>query len=234
MYEHLKKILTTLLTDTPNKGIYRGYIQQVQQELVQYDGKEFEQVVSNEYLVLKSEINHLANSPPILNYKPIQNSARQFILRLENILAQEKPSPVPEPPRVILTWSKPHSRDIATYLREWLPEVLPIKTPWISTKDIQKGKAYFQELMEQFRDSDVLIACITPENVASPWVFYEVGMIASKERGITCPLLIGVTIDQIGKTPLRDFQCTVFDKEDVWLLIRSIRQEGCNRVSGVG
>ncbi len=80
--------------------------------------------------------------------------------------------------------------------------------------------------MTKFKDTFFSITCITAENVRSPWVYYEVGLIASKQdAGIVCPYLVGVPIKLIGDTPLAEFQRTEADKSDTWKLILSINKE---------
>jgi len=127
---------------------------------------------------------------------------------------------------IILTWSQKGSHAIALYLREWLVEVVPTVKPWVSSEDIQKGKKWFPELMAKFGESRVSITCITPENVNSPWVYYEVGLIAARQdEGIVCPYLVGVAGKHIRDTPLAEFQWTEADKSDTWKLIKSINKE---------
>lgn len=130
---------------------------------------------------------------------------------------------------VVLTWSGEESHDIASFLYEWLPEVAPGVKPWISDEDLTKGRLWFPELMEQLVTARVSITCITPENVRSPWVFFEVGAIAVKlpEGGIVCPYLIGVDPEKVADTPLPQLQCTTADEKDTWRMIKSI-----NRVLG--
>jgi len=127
---------------------------------------------------------------------------------------------------VILTWSKKASEDLALFLREWLKDVVSGVDTWVSTEDIQKGKRWFQELMNKFQDTHFLIMCITAENARSPWIYYEVGLIAAKqEEATTCPYLVGVPVKIIQGTPLSEFQCTEADKTDTWRLVKSINKE---------
>ena len=142
---------------------------------------------------------------------------------------------------VLLTWSGNTSHEIATFFRTWLPKVLPGIQPWISDEDIEKGKKWFPELMSQLDKTNFSITFITPENVQSPWVYFEVGVIAAKlENAIVCPYLIGVEGKFVKDTPLGQFQWTAAKKTDTWKLIRSInrhlqdaKHEGCNRASAI-
>jgi hypothetical protein len=125
----------------------------------------------------------------------------------------------------LLTWSGEASHEIASFFHTWLPLVLPGIQPWISDEDIAKGKQWFPQLMSQLSRSNISITFITPENVRSPWIYYEVGVIAAKlENGFVCPYLVGVDTRMVKDTPLGQFQWTEAGKADSWKLIRSINQ----------
>jgi hypothetical protein len=126
----------------------------------------------------------------------------------------------------VLTWSGEVSHVVASFFRSWLTEVLPGIEPWISSEDIAKGKKWFPELMGQLSKAGISITFVTPENIRSPWVYYEVGAIAAKnEGGIICPYLIGVEPSQVRDTPLGQFQCTAADPIDTFRLISSINDK---------
>src|SRR5215207_7472598 len=95
---------------------------------------------------------------------------------------------------VLLSWSGKVSQEFATFLRDWLPGVLPGCTPWVSSEDIQKGKRWADELHEQLKKCTVALLCITPDNVQSPWLYYEAGVVAAKlgNSSAVCPYLVGV------------------------------------------
>ncbi len=229
MYEKIKKIIISLLIDLPNKGLDRGLIQQVKEELFQYDGQEFEQVVYIEFLELKSEINRLANAPPTATYEPLQQQVRLFILRLDHIIAKQKTllqETVKLPMNLIITWSKQFSHDIAKYLKkDWLPHMFPELDVWVSSEDIQIGKAWFPELIARFNKTTYSIVCITSENVESPWVYYEVGIIAGKEGGVTSSYLVGVSGSKVKDTPLGQYQYAEANRDGTWKLVRSINTQ---------
>jgi hypothetical protein len=136
-----------------------------------------------------------------------------------------KPStPVP-PLDILLTWSGSVSHEIASLFHGWLPSVLPGIQPWISDVDIAKGKKWFPELMGQLSKTNISITFITPENVRSTWIYFEVGVIAAKlEDGVICPYLVGVEQSHVKDTPLGQFQWTEASKTDTWRLIRSINE----------
>ena len=127
---------------------------------------------------------------------------------------------------VFVSWSRPGSHQTALAFVDWLPLVLPGVKPWLSSEDITKGTPWFASISEQLQKSAACLICITPENVGSPWLFYEAGAIAHAMPGaLICPYLIGVDPSQIAGTPLGQYQVTRFDKDDTWRLIRSLNHK---------
>ena len=50
---------------------------------------------------------------------------------------------------ILISWSKAQSKTVVFSLHQWLPdEVLGIK-PWMSSKDIAKGREWFRELQDE-------------------------------------------------------------------------------------
>jgi hypothetical protein len=126
---------------------------------------------------------------------------------------------------VILSWSGNQSRKIAETLYGWLKDVLPGVRPWISTVDISKGSAWFPALLGRLEAARLCVICITPENLRSPWLFFEAGAIAGKNADTrVCPYLIGVEASQLSSGPLGQFQSTVANKVDTWKLVREINK----------
>ncbi len=124
---------------------------------------------------------------------------------------------------ILLSWSGQSSHDVALALRDWLPDVLPGCTPWVSSEDIAKGDRWSDALHQQLVKTRVTIVCITPDNVSSPWLYYEAGFIAAKlGRAAVCPYLLGVAVKLVTSTPLGLYQCTQADKSDTAKLIRSL------------
>jgi hypothetical protein len=103
--------------------------------------------------------------------------------------------------------------------------ILPEIKPWVSSEDITKGGQWFPELMEQLGKTNLSVTFITPQNVRSPWVYYEVGVIAARmENAKVCPYLVGVNAKQVQDTPLGQFQWTEATKDDTWKLVCTINQ----------
>ena len=127
--------------------------------------------------------------------------------------------------KVFISWSGEQSHALAAILHDWLPAVLHFVDPWMSSKDIAKGKRWGAEIGESLEQARFCIVCVTPGVGHEPWVNFEAGAV-SKTIGdsYVCPLLLGVSPDDLGGLPLSQFQCTPFDKDGVGGLLRSINQ----------
>lgn len=128
--------------------------------------------------------------------------------------------------KVLLSWSKEQSKGVASALHEWLPTVAPGIDPWMSSKDIAKGHDWFRELQDVLEQTKICIICVTPENVRSPWIYYETGAIATNGPDVLiCPYLFGVDPNMLVDGPLGKWQCTVAGRDDTWELIKSLNEK---------
>ncbi len=126
--------------------------------------------------------------------------------------------------KILISWAGEPSHQIALILRDCLPPIIPSAIPWVSSEDIPKGTRWGQELAKQLEDtSSGLIVCV-PNNVNEPWLNFEAGALSkSVELSRVWTLLFRLTPDQLSG-PLTQFQATVFEREDVRKLMRSINE----------
>jgi hypothetical protein len=131
--------------------------------------------------------------------------------------------------KVFLSWSGPQSKKLAEAVRDWIPSVLQAVTPYFTPSDIEKGTRWSNDIAKELHESSVGILCITRENISAPWIMFEAGALSkSLEKSHVCPILFGITATDI-EGPLKQFQCTAFEKNDVKQLINTINskmQEG--------
>ena len=127
---------------------------------------------------------------------------------------------------VLLCWSKKRSHLVAEALQAWLPQVLPSLKPWMSSLDIDKGRAWYHELHLFLSQAKAVIVCVTSENVRSPWIYYEAGFVASsRDTNLVCPFLLGEQPSILSDGPLTHVQCTVAEKDDVLRLLHSLSKQ---------
>lgn len=121
--------------------------------------------------------------------------------------------------KVFISWSGTHSRKLAEALRDWLPGVLQLVTPYFTPADIEKGARWSNDIGKELSESQIGILCITRENIHSDWILFEAGALSkSLEKSHVCPILFGITNTDLSG-PLKQFQTTEFDRGDFHRLI---------------
>jgi hypothetical protein len=125
--------------------------------------------------------------------------------------------------KVFISWSGEPSRLLAVALAEWFPKVLQGIEPFVSSKDIDKGATWASELARELEDTDFGIVCLTPENLASPWLHYEAGALAKSVTSRVCPVLLRVSKDRVA-SPLDQLQMTALEPADVLHLMESMNK----------
>lgn len=124
--------------------------------------------------------------------------------------------------KVFLSWSGERSKQVATLLDEWLRCVLQAIRPWISTKDIDRGALWFNEIQDQLQDTTIGIICLTQENKDRPWILFEAGALAKGlSNSRVCTLLIDLQPSDI-KDPLAQLNHTLPERENMFELVRTL------------
>ncbi|MFS1513649.1 TIR domain-containing protein [Chengkuizengella sp. SCS-71B] len=127
--------------------------------------------------------------------------------------------------KVFISWSGERSREVAAFLYEWLPCVIQATNPWMSSKDIDKGSIWFNEINDELKDTAVGIICVTNDNKNKPWILFEAGALL---KGLTSnrviPLLIDLEVKDI-ESPLSQFNATLPSKEGILGLVKTINNE---------
>ena len=131
--------------------------------------------------------------------------------------------------QVFLSWSGERSHALALALHRWLPSVLNVVDPFVSSEDIGKGSRWIYELTNQLEKTAYGIVCLTPENQNSQWLIFEAGALSrSLEAGRVTPFLIDMQpSDVIG--PLAQFQATQPTAHDVLQLLTSLNTIAATR-----
>jgi len=126
--------------------------------------------------------------------------------------------------KIFISWSGLRSKAVAELLRDWIKILLQATDPWLSTRDIDRGSIWFNEIQGQLGDSSVGIVCLTPENRNNPWILFESGALA---KGLSanrvCTILLDLDPSAIDP-PLAQFNHTRANREDMLKLVKDINK----------
>lgn len=133
---------------------------------------------------------------------------------------------------IFVSWSGERSKAVAELLVDWVQGVLQMTKPWISTRDIDKGSLWFNEINSRLKVTSAGIICLTQENKNNPWILFESGALA---KGISanriCTFLVDLKPTDI-RDPLAQFNHTSPDREGMFSLVRTLnRSLGENSLS---
>lgn len=124
--------------------------------------------------------------------------------------------------KIFISWSGERSKKVAELLDDWIQCIIQAVTPWMSSKDIDRGALWFTEISDQLANTSVGIICLTKQNKNKPWILFESGALA---KGLTsnrvCTFLIDLVATDL-ENPLAQFNHTFPTKESVWELVRTI------------
>jgi hypothetical protein len=129
--------------------------------------------------------------------------------------------------KVFISWSGEGStsHEVALFLRDSMPGVLHDIDAYVSSEDILKGEPWFQVISGELKNSEFGIICVTKENLESPWLNFELGALHNKfDLAHVSPLLINFSAKEL-QGPLKQFQSTQTNKEDMYKLFNSLNQK---------
>jgi len=69
--------------------------------------------------------------------------------------------------KLFVSWSGDRSKDLASALKHWLPDVFPGLQVWMSDHDIDAGARWGAELEKEIGECKLGIICLTPESLQS-------------------------------------------------------------------
>jgi hypothetical protein len=122
--------------------------------------------------------------------------------------------------KIFISWSGARSRAIAEALNDWLRRVIQAVRPFYSP-EIEKGAKWSGEIDAALEGTQFGIVCLTPDNLASTWIHYEVGALSKTKDALIWTFLHGLTPGDV-PPPLGKFQHTVAEKDDVLRLLKTI------------
>lgn len=124
--------------------------------------------------------------------------------------------------KVFISWSGDKSHKVALALRDWLPGVINVIEPFVSSKDIYAGTRWQSEIAVQLDTTNFGIVCVTRDNQASPWLNFEAGALAKVvDSSRVVPLACDLKPSDI-EIPLGQFQAQPATEEGLEAILSSI------------
>lgn len=124
--------------------------------------------------------------------------------------------------KIFISWSGDRSKAIAELFNDWLRCVIQAAKPWVSSRDIDRGALWFNEVSGQLSDTSVGIVCLTSDNKTKPWILFEAGALA---KGLShtrvCTFLVDLKPADI-EDPLAQFNHSFPTQDSLWLLVRTL------------
>ena len=125
--------------------------------------------------------------------------------------------------KVFISWSGSTSKAVAEALSAWIPNVIQAVKPWISS-DIEKGARWLADVGKQLEETKVGVICLTPDNLAAPWILFEAGALSKTlAKTHVCPYLFKVKQSDL-EGPLVQFQTTQANQQDTKKLMRTLNK----------
>ncbi len=129
--------------------------------------------------------------------------------------------------KVFISWSDKSSSSyvVAKGLKDWIQKVNHFTEPFLSSDDILVGERWNEVLNKEIDESGFGIICLTKNNLTSPWILFEAGVLSGRYNSHrrVCPLLIDIELEEL-KPPLSQFNCVTADKDGLFKLIESINK----------
>ncbi len=122
---------------------------------------------------------------------------------------------------IFICWSGMQGQQFAEDTRDFLKQVLP-EVNFALSSDFEMGSLWMSELIAKLRQAQAGIVCLTPHNLTSPWMHFEVGALFSpKKPQPIFVVTLGVQPEEL-KEPFKHFHATATTREDMEKLIAAI------------
>ncbi len=125
--------------------------------------------------------------------------------------------------KVFVSWSGTLSKKVAQELKKWLPCIIQSIDVFYSPEDIEKGENWDSKISSELSECNYGIVCLTSENTNAPWINFEAGAIAKTLESRVSALMVDIKTSEI-QGPLKRYQATKLEKEDMWQLVSDINK----------
>lgn len=97
--------------------------------------------------------------------------------------------------KVFISWSGQQSQDVASLLRDWLPELLPRLEIWLQNKVLGLDDHWLTSMSGGIRASNAVIACVTADSLDSEW--QSIGSLETSDPNspAVIPWMVGLRIE---------------------------------------
>ena len=125
--------------------------------------------------------------------------------------------------RIFVMWSGAPGHTAAEALYDLLSATAPGVRIFLSSRSLEPGDPWSQQLADNLREANVGIACLTREGAHSRWIHYEAGMVAKLPRHRLIPIRYGL---QAIEGPLGHLQSVDGTKESgVWSMVETLNSD---------
>jgi hypothetical protein len=124
--------------------------------------------------------------------------------------------------KIFLSWSGNLSKSIAKILKERFPEILNIEL-FFSAEDISIGTRWSNVLHDELTKDNFGIILVTRENLNSPWLLFELGVLAGKKEARVCALYFNLDIKEL-PSPMEQFNNVKYSEEGMYELLGSVNE----------
>ena len=121
--------------------------------------------------------------------------------------------------KLFISWSGEFSQRVAERLSIWIPTIIQSVEVFYSPEDIAKGENWSNRLSEELDNCSFGIVCLTPENVAAPWIHFEAGALSKSLNAKVSAIMLNVSPSDV-KGPLAYYQNTAFERDDFFRLFQ--------------
>ena len=123
--------------------------------------------------------------------------------------------------KIFVSWSGELSKKIAQALKKWIPCIIQSVDVFYSPEDIEKGENWDSKISSELSQCNYGIVCLTSENTLAPWIHFEAGALAKTLESRVSALMVNIKTSDI-QGPLKRYQATKLEKDDMWQLISDI------------
>ncbi len=117
--------------------------------------------------------------------------------------------------KVFVSWSGPVARDVASAVAKYVQLMVPGIRCFVSADEVEKGARWSTSIAQELEQTNFGILILNRQNISAPWLYFEAGALSkSLETGRVVPVLFGLEVGEISSTPLSQFQCTFFVREE--------------------